>query len=144
MLTESWDEHCKEHQAMFDRADLTLGKARRSSFTDTDVLVARAVNGSYENELVEKTFEMGRYLMMSCNRAGRRPANLQALWNANNEPLFDCDWHLDVNVEMNHWMVNPTNLDECNLALFRQMEEFVEPAKTLAVDINFDSSREST
>jgi alpha-L-fucosidase 2 len=124
--------HCQEHRSMFDRADLVLGKAPRSSSTDSDVLVAQAVNKTYENELAEKVFQMGRYLMMSCNRAGRRPANLQGIWNANNEPLFDCDWHFDINVQMSHWLVNPTNLDECNMALFRQVEQFEGRAKTLA------------
>jgi alpha-L-fucosidase 2 len=125
-------QHCKEHESWFDRTDIMLGKGPRPSVTDSDALLARAVAGQYEDEMAEKVFQMGRYLMMACNRAGRRPANLQGIWNNTIEPVWDCDLHMDMNIEMNHWLVNPTNLDECNLALFRQMESYVEQGKRIA------------
>lgn len=136
VLGSDWDAirktHCNEHRAMFDRADVTLGAPPRQAWLDSDHLVANAVAGKYDGQLAELVFQMGRYLMMSCNRAGRRPANLQGIWNNQIEPMWDADWHLDMNVEMNHWLCNPANLDECNMALFRQMERLVEPGRRTA------------
>ena len=128
-------EHSREHRAVFDRADLVLGPKPRATSSNSDTLVARAVAGEYDTQLAELVFQMGRYLMMSCNRAQRRPANLQGIWNDQIEPMWDADWHLDMNVEMNHWLVNPTNLDECNAALFRQMEQFVPQGRVTAENL---------
>jgi alpha-L-fucosidase 2 len=36
---------------------------------------------------------------------------------------------------MNHWLVNPTNLEECNLALFDQMERLLEAGKMNARNV---------
>lgn len=134
-LDDIRSEHRQEHRAMFDRADVALGPTPHSPTPNADVLIERAVAGDFDNRLAELVFQMGRYLMMSCNRAQRRPANLQGIWNNQIEPMWDADWHLDMNVEMNHWLANPTNLDECNTALFRQMEQFVEQGRKTAENI---------
>jgi len=45
------------------------------------------------------------YLMSSSSRE-RLPANLQGLWN-NNNPPWRCDYHSDVNVQMNFRHCDP-------------------------------------
>jgi len=66
------NEHCLEHSNMFDRVELRIEDPVQHPQQDTTALVARAVAGEYDNALAEQVFQMGRYLMMSCNRAGRR------------------------------------------------------------------------
>ena len=129
------NEHCLEHSTLFDRVELRIADPARHSQQDTTALVARAVAGEYDNALAEQVFQMGRYLIMSCNRAGRRPANLQGIWSERPDPEWDADWHFDMNIEMTHWLANPTNLDECNLALFRQMDRFLESGKLNARNV---------
>ena len=125
-------EHVREHSAMFNRVELSLAPVDGGKRQDTDQLVSRAVQGHYDKQMAELAFQFGRYLMMSCNRRGRRPANLQGIWNRHLYPGWDSDWHLDMNVQMNHWLCNPANLDECNLPLFKQMESFVPTGKMIA------------
>ncbi|MCL5098348.1 MAG: glycoside hydrolase family 95 protein [Candidatus Omnitrophica bacterium] len=125
-------EHIREHSAMFDRVDLSLDDQKAEQSMDTAQMVSQAVQGTYPNAMAELMFQFGRYLMMSCNRAGRRPANLQGIWNHDLYPAWDADWHLDMNIEMNHWLCNPANLDECNLPLFKQMEFFIPQGKMIA------------
>ena len=131
-IADSFDailaEHKKEHSRMFNRVEFALDKDD-NSVIDTDVLIQKIVAGQYDPRITELSFQMGRYLMMSTNRTGRRPANLQGIWNAAIAPEWDADWHTDMNIEMNQWLANPTNLDECNLALFRQLELIVEQGK---------------
>ncbi len=127
--------HCKEHSSMFNRVNLDLADGKPRGRTETPALVTEASDGHGANEYFEQVFQMGRYLIMACNRAGRRPANLQGIWNNHFEPEWDADWHLDENIQMNQWLCNPTNLDECNDALFRQMESFVEVGRMLAKNI---------
>ncbi len=124
-----FQQHQMEHRTLMDRVAFLLEKPQGNEPADTEALLARTQQGEYSPELAELVFQMGRYLMISCNRAGRRPANLQGIWNAALMPDWDADWHLDMNIEMNHWMVNPTNLDECNLALFRQLELIIEQGR---------------
>ena len=60
-------------------------------------------------------FQYGRYLMIASSRRGSLPANLQGLWNESNMPRWRCDYHSDVNVQMNYWFVDAANLSECFL-----------------------------
>ena len=39
---------------------------------------------------------------------------LQGLWNYSNTPPWESDIHSNINVQMNYWPVEPTNLAECH------------------------------
>jgi len=69
--------------------------------------------GSKDPDLEELQFQYGRYLMISSSRSGCQPANLQGLWNNSNNPAWRCDYHSDVNLEMNYWFVDSANLSDC-------------------------------
>ncbi len=58
-------------------------------------------------------FQYGRYLLISPSRPGGLPANLQGVWNNSNNPPWTCDYHADINVEMNYWPADVANLSEC-------------------------------
>ena len=63
-------------------------------------------------------FQFGRYLLIACSRPGSLPANLQGVWNNSNTPEWHCDYHTNINVQMNYWLAEPANLGECQLPLF--------------------------
>lgn len=63
-------------------------------------------------ELENLYFNYSRYLQLSCSRAAPVPSNLQGLWNDSLKPAWNCDYHTDINVQMNYWMVDPANLSE--------------------------------
>jgi alpha-L-fucosidase 2 len=52
--------------------------------------------------------------MISSSRAGGLPANLQGLWNHSNTPPWRSDYHSNINIQMNYWPAEPTNLAECH------------------------------
>ncbi len=64
-------------------------------------------------ELEAQLFQMGRYLLASSSRPGGLPANLQGLWNDRNDPTWACDYHNNINLEMNYWPAEVTNLGAC-------------------------------
>ncbi|TWU51848.1 glycoside hydrolase family 95 protein [Rubripirellula reticaptiva] len=74
----------------------------------TDKLVSS--DGSLELENLY--FNYSRYLQLSCSRGAPVPSNLQGIWNADLKPAWNCDYHTDINVQMNFWMVDPANLSE--------------------------------
>jgi alpha-L-fucosidase 2 len=106
-------EHVKDFQAFFNRVSLDLGEsspAQRALPTDQRKLKAFQ---TVDPELEQLLFQYGRYLLISCSRPGGLPANLQGLWNDNNNPPWHSDYHADINIEMNYWPAEVANLAEC-------------------------------
>ena len=111
--------HVADVSALMNRCRLELDF--ESSGLTTDKLVA----GGGSLELENLYFNYTRYLQLSCSRGAPVPSNLQGLWNADLKPAWNCDYHTDINVEMNYWMVDPANLSE-------SFRPFVEWMKVLA------------
>lgn len=63
-------------------------------------------------ELENLYFHYSRYLQISCSRGAPVPSNLQGLWNDRLKPVWNCDYHTDINLAMNYWMVETANLPE--------------------------------
>jgi alpha-L-fucosidase 2 len=111
--------HIKDHNTLFGRVSLDIGKtpeAQRS--LPTDQRLAKVKKGSLDPDLVEILFQYGRYLIMASSRPGSLPANLQGVWNNSNKPPWHCDYHSNINLQMNYWLAEPTNLAECHTPLF--------------------------
>jgi len=109
--TKNYDElkaeHVKDFQSLFNRATLNLGPFNNSLPTDKHKLQP-------DPALAALMFQYGRYLLISCSRPGSLPANLQGLWNDNNNPPWHCDYHSNINIEMNYWPAEVANLSECH------------------------------
>jgi len=63
-------------------------------------------------------FSFGRYLLIASSRPGCLPANLQGLWNRHIRAPWNADYHLNINLQMNYWPVEVTNLSELHEPLF--------------------------
>ncbi|MEI9863744.1 MAG: glycoside hydrolase family 95 protein [Limisphaerales bacterium] len=110
--------HLKDFHALFDRVALNLGKssaAQTALPTDQRKLKAATV---LDPQLEELLFQYGRYLLIACSRPGGLPANLQGLWNDNNNPPWHSDYHANINIQMNYWLAEPANLAECAIPFF--------------------------
>ena len=105
-------EHIADYRSLFDRVTLSLGGHARPEIP-TDVRLKEYVPNKPDLGLEELMFQYGRYLLISSSREGGLPANLQGKWNFSNKPPWRCDYHTDVNVEMNYWMADVANLGEC-------------------------------
>ena len=106
--------HVSDYQKLFKRCTLDIGKsAAEQRLLPTDKRLAAYKSGTPDPELEELVFQYARYMMISCSRPGAMPANLQGLWNMSNQPPWRCDYHTDVNLQMNYWFVDHANLSEC-------------------------------
>lgn len=103
--------HVADYQKLFDRVSLSLGE-RDEIGKKTDELLIGYTRGERSPILEVLVFQYGRYLMISSSR-DVLPANLQGVWNKSNQPPWRCDFHTDVNVQMNYWMAGPSNLNDC-------------------------------
>ncbi len=107
--------HLGDFQKLMGRVDLDLGgtSENRSITSRLDAYKAGAVDAPLEALM----FQYGRYLLISSSR-GFLPANLQGLWNDSNQPAWHCDYHTNINLQMNYWLAEPANLSECAVPLF--------------------------
>lgn len=85
--------------------------------------------GGVDPQLEETMFEYGRYLLASSSRPGGLPANLQGLWNNSNTPPWAADYHNNINVQMNYWLAESTNLSECHIPLIDFIVAQSEPCR---------------
>lgn len=79
--------------------------------------------------LVATYFQFGRYLLICSSQPGGQPANLQGIWNDKLFPSWDSKYTCNINLEMNYWPSEVTNLSELNEPLFRLIREVSETGK---------------
>lgn len=104
--------HVEDHQRLFQRVSLDLGP---SLAPDSMPLDQRIVEyGIRDPALVTLLFQYGRYLMIASSRPGTQPANLQGIWNNEMRPPWSSNYTLNINTEMNYWLVESCNLAECH------------------------------
>jgi alpha-L-fucosidase 2 len=108
--------HLADYWRLFRNVSLFLGAGTGDLPTDERLLRYR--DGAADNELEALFFQYGRYLLISSSRPGSLPANLQGLWNNSNDPPWRSDYHSNINIQMNYWLAEPTNLAECAIPFF--------------------------
>jgi len=105
--------HIAEHRALFDRVSLEIGHDIDAEALPLDQRLAKLQTGGDDPGLLALYFQYGRYLLMSSSRRCAHPANLQGIWNEEVAPPWECDFHHDINLEMNYWPAEVCNLAEC-------------------------------
>jgi alpha-L-fucosidase 2 len=120
-------EHVADHQKLFRRVELDLGRgADGSSALPTNIRLKRFTADS-DPSLAALYYQFGRYLLIASSRPGTQPANLQGIWNHQKHPPWSANWTLNCNAQINYWPVEAANLAECHLPL-------IELARELSVD----------
>ncbi len=103
--------HIADYQSFFNRVSLDLGSSDGRYFP-TDARVTAMKNGYTDTDLLELYYQFGRYLLISSSRPGGLPANLQGIWADGMNPPWSADYHININIEMNYWPAEITNLGE--------------------------------
>jgi len=133
-MKRSWDEllaeHVRDYQSLFRRVVLDLGPDGDTSLPTDVRLTNLRKPGAADRGLEVLLFQYGRYLMISSSRPGSLPANLQGKWNNSNNPPWRCDYHTDINVQMNYWPVEVANLSEC----FQPYTEWVQSIRAVRTE----------
>ena len=103
--------HLVDYDHYYGRMSLDLGDGDKA--VPTRVRLDRVRKGAKDPALVALMFNFGRYLLISSSRPGTLPANLQGIWNNSNKPAWHCDYHTNINLQMNYWGADSANLSEC-------------------------------
>lgn len=123
-------EHVKTYRNYFDRVQLSLG-INRQALKMTDVRIEEFKDGD-DPQLVELYFQFGRYLLICCSQPGGQAANLQGIWNHMPTAPWDGKYTTNINLEMNYWPAEVTNLPEMHEPLLRLTREVAESGRESA------------
>ena len=112
--TASFPASLRRHEACyrryFRRVSLDLGRTPQAD-KPTDVRIGEFAAES-DPHLAALYFQFGRYLLICSSQPGGQAANLQGIWNERRLAPWDGKYTTDINVEMNYWPAETTNLAE--------------------------------
>jgi alpha-L-fucosidase 2 len=127
--------HVEEHSAMFNRVSLDFGPSANDTLP-LDKRLEAFQAGKPDNDLVAKYFQFGRYLLMGSSRGPAiLPANLQGKWSKELWAPWEADYHLNVNLQMNYWPADVTNLSETVEPLTDWLEQIAEISRPFAKEM---------
>lgn len=130
-LAKVYANHVQDFQKLYNRVSLAINDQQLDSIP-TDKRLQQVKEGQTDTGLESLLFQYGRYLLISSSRVGTNPANLQGLWNQHITAPWNADYHLNINLQMNYWLADVTNLSELNTPLFDYLDRVVENGKVTA------------
>ncbi|MGC9197750.1 MAG: glycoside hydrolase family 95 protein [Acidobacteriaceae bacterium] len=122
--------HVAAHQELFRRVHLDLGPSDTADLP-TDQRLKR-FQESNDPAMAALYFQYGRYMLISSSRPPCLPANLQGIWNDSNSPPWGGKYTTNINLQMNYWPAETTNLAECAEPLFQMIAAMTEPGSHVA------------
>lgn len=110
-------DHVRDVTALMSRVELDLNTySRRTTNELVDYYNSLSdINNPEARFLEQLYFYYGRYLEISSSRGLPAPSNLQGIWNNMSHPAWYSDIHTNINVQMNYWPAETTNLSETHL-----------------------------
>ncbi len=134
------EAHVADYRRLYGRVSLQLGSSAAEKELlplDRRLKLLREGGASEDPQLFALFYQYGRYLTIAGSREDSRlPMNLQGIWNDGeaNRMAWSCDYHLDVNTEMNYYPVETANLAESHEPLLAFLEQLAEAGKAAAKD----------
>ena len=127
-VTKPYAQAKREHSDFYGKqigsSDLYLGPDLYAD-VPTDKRIERFAE-THDNHLVADYYKFGRYLLVSSSQPGNQPPNLQGIWNDKMFPSWDSKYTCNINLEMNYWPSEVTNLTHLNEPLFKLIKEVAE------------------
>ncbi len=106
-------EHKADYKCFYDKCSVSISDDDKSSVTLPERLKIFRKNNA-DKGLCELLFNYGRYLLICSSRpTNELPANLQGIWCKDIKAPWHCDYHTNINVQMNYWCAGPANLICC-------------------------------
>ncbi|GDY12941.1 alpha/beta hydrolase [Planctomycetota bacterium] len=137
LSTTTWSDlvasHVAAHRRHFRSATIVIPHPVVDLPTDERLRRLRA--GAPDPDLLRLYLDFGRYLLVASTANGELPANLQGKWNEDIDPMWQCDYHFDINLQMNYWAAEPGGLPGYAEVLIRYFERFLDHGRKAAADL---------
>lgn len=126
---EIYNDHINEYSPLFNSVKFRLDNATNDAapsemledYNDAYMETA-AISTPHTRAIDMLLFGMGRYLNLSSSRSDvPLPSNLQGIWS-DPQPRWDCDFHANINLQMNYWASENTNIPSTHIPFFRYIK----------------------
>ena len=133
--------HVADHREFFRRNSLDLGGHEAAAIPinlrlETYREAEREGAHSTDLDLITLYYQFGRYLLITSSRPGTLAANLQGIWNEDLKAAWNADYHININIQMNYWPADVTNLSELQEPFFSFVERLV-PKGRISARVNY-------
>ncbi len=127
------DIHILDHKQRFDKVCFEL-EADLLETVPTDKRLRRVIDEDADDlDLICLYYNFGRYLLLSCSGGNAAlPANLQGIWCNGFRPPWGSDYHTNINLQMNYWCADNTNMSEAFLPFLNYVKKLSEFGKETA------------
>ncbi len=120
---EAFPVNEKLHGALFNTAAFTLREAERN--TSNELLLIDAYAEEAADELIEKLWSFGRYLLICANKKDGLPCHLYGLWCGDYNGMWAYNM-FNVNIEMIYWQALSGNMPSLLLNVFNYVESHMD------------------
>lgn len=127
-----YETHIADYKSIFDNVVLDL---KEENNLPTDDLLEENRTGKNSKFLDQLFYQYGRYLLISSSRADSLPANLQGVWADQQEPAWQSDYHININLQMNYYPAANGNMIECMKPLVDWAENMMKTGAVTAKNV---------
>ncbi|KAG0037872.1 hypothetical protein BGZ82_001633 [Podila clonocystis] len=123
-------KHIKDHNDLFSGFSLDLGQTPLNLATDE---LFKVVKGKKSTDEAETYFDAllvqyGRYLLIASSRPGSLPMTGQSVWSSDeHDQDIQTRYKMNIELQMNYWLAESTNLGETVTPLIDFMEQLLVP-----------------
>jgi len=128
------ERHIHDFSGLMKRVTLNISGSKIAETLTTDKRLKAVKKGEEDPALAALYFQYGRYLLAACSRTGSQPANLQGIWNKETSPGWGSKYTTNINLEMNYWPAEVTNLSDCSLPVYDLIDDLMETGAVVAKD----------
>ena len=124
--------HIIDYESLSNRFTLSLPDTAASEGQETSMGISQYnINGTGDPYLESLLFDYARHLSFSSSRDNSLPTNLQGRWSTDLTGAWSVDYHANINLQMNYWVVDQTGLgQDIQAALWDYIQETWVPRGT--------------
>ncbi|MFC1551175.1 glycoside hydrolase N-terminal domain-containing protein [Candidatus Latescibacterota bacterium] len=122
--------HLADYRELYSRVSIDIGSTPISA-SPTDIRSMRYTPGG-DPAFDALCYQYGRYLLIASSRAGSQAANLQGIWNNALWPPWSSKYTININIQMNYWPAEISNLTETTEPLFDLIKDLSETGANTA------------
>ncbi|KAJ5371889.1 Six-hairpin glycosidase [Penicillium concentricum] len=122
--------HITDHQSSMHKFTLDLPDPKKSAEVDTTTLINGYSTEEGDPFVESLIIDYAKYLFIASSRPGSLPPNLQGNWAPNMAPPWSADYHINVNLQMNHWHTEMMGLGDLMGPLWDHMKNTWVPRGT--------------